>query len=74
MIKKRKREKIKHKVSQIGANKKRCLKMPIFGKTYTFFTTNKAYFIFYTLQINLSFLSLKVVSSSSKYTNNPPLI
>ena len=41
-------------------------------KTYTFFTTHKAYFSFLTLQINLSFLFLKVVySSSSKNTNNP---
>ena len=48
--------------------------MPIFGKTYTFFTTHMAYFIFYTLQINLSFLSLKVVSSSSKNANNQPQV
>jgi len=48
--------------------------MPLLRKTYTFFTTHKAYFIFLNITNKSIILFLILVSSSSKYTNNPPLV
>jgi len=48
--------------------------MPVFHRTYIIFTLHKAFFTFFNITNKSIILSLKVVNSSSKNTNNPPLI
>ena len=51
---KRVKDIIKHKGCQKTARIKRCLKIPVFRRTYIFFTLHKAFFLlFLTLQINI---------------------
>jgi len=60
-------------MTKIGANQKDALKYPFCVEPISFSQTIKPIF-FSTLQINLWFLFLKVVSSSSKNTNKPPTV
>ena len=61
---------IKHKGCQKSA---RIKKMPLLRKTYTFFKTHKANFIFYITNKSI-ILFRTVVSFSSKNTNNPSVV
>ena len=54
--KKRVKDIIKHKGCQKSTRMKKMLKMPVFRKTYIFSQPRQLFYLFLTLQINLSFL------------------